>query len=82
MTPAVDTQELTQREHIAVQAVAAGEADEYQQKLFVKVIVDKFSRSHDLAYVPDSPDQTTFLAGRGFVGKKILKYINKPVSKK
>jgi len=73
--------ELQKEEKQAIKQLAIGEADEYQQKLALSVIVNLFSRSHDLCYVPDSQDQSTFISGRAFVGQKILKTINVPIGK-
>ena len=73
--------DLNKQEHAAIKALGKGEADEFQQRLALKVIVNTFSRTHDLCYVPDSQDQSTFISGRAFVGQKILKYLNIPVGK-
>lgn len=73
--------ELTKKEHAALKALNEGNADEYQQKLCLAIIVNTFSRTHDLCYIPDSQDQSTFISGRAFVGQKILKYLNIPVGK-
>ena len=73
--------ELEIEEHIALKAVVNGEGSEYQQKLAMKVIVDKFAMANNLLYVPDSFDKTAFINGRAFVGNKIKLYIKKPVSK-
>lgn len=73
--------ELTKPEHEALKALHAGEADEYQQQLALKVIVNVFSRAQDMTYIPGSFDQTAVLSGRAFVGQKILKYLNIPVGK-
>jgi len=72
---------LQKAEKQAIKSVAKGEADEYQQRLAISVIVNLFSRTHDLCYVPDSQDQSTFISGRAFVGQKILKTINIPIGK-
>lgn len=80
-TIATQTPPLTNEEHIALQSLHKGEANEYQQRLALRVIVNKFARAHDLLYVPGSFDQSSFLAGRGFVGQKILKYLNVPIGK-
>ena len=78
---ATQTPALTKQEHEAPKALHPGHADEYQQRLALQVIVNKFSRAHDMSYVPGSFDQSSFLAGRGFVGQKILKYLNLPIGK-
>ena len=76
-----DAGKLTEREHAAIKAVYAGEADEGQQRLCLRVITNKFSRAHDLLYSPGSFDETAFLAGRGFVGQQILHALKLPVGK-
>lgn len=65
----------------AVRAVAAGTADERQQKVALAYIVKHLSRAHILAFVPGSHDQTAFLAGRQYVGKKIIEMTELPVGK-
>lgn len=72
---------IYRHEHEAIQALSEGRADEYQQALALSVIVQKFSRAHDMGYVPGEFDQTAFLSGRSFVGKQIVKYTKLPVSK-
>ncbi len=47
---------LTKEEHEALKALNKGEANAYQQKLSLSIIVNKFSRAHDLLYVPGSFD--------------------------
>ncbi len=69
---------ISQREQSAIKAVYAGEAGEDQQRLCIKTIVEKLSRAPDLAYSPGSFDETAFLSGRAFVGKRVLYYLNKP----
>lgn len=73
--------DLHKEEHQALKALSKGEATEYQQRLALKVIVNIFSRSHDMLFIPGAPDQTVFMNGRAFVGQKILKYLNIPVGK-
>lgn len=73
-----DTPGLTKDEHHALIRLAAGSADEYTQKLALSVIVKKLARTHDQPFVPESDRQTSFLAGRMYVGQQLLKYINNP----
>lgn len=73
--------ELDKPEIEAIKALYKGEADEYQQKLCLSVIVNKFSRTHDMLYIPGSFDQSSFISGRAFVGQKILKVVNIPIGK-
>ena len=72
---------LTDEEHIALKALYKGEADEHQQRLGLKVIVNNFARSHDMCFVPGESDQSTFISGRAFVGQQILLHLNLPVGK-
>jgi len=81
MSKCLECDELDKEEIIAIKMVYKGEATESQQRLALYAIVNKLSRSHDLLYMPGSFDETAFLAGRGFVGQKILMYLNIPVSK-
>ena len=72
---------LTKEEGLALKALRDGVADPYQQSLALHVITNKFSRPHDLLFVPGQADQTAFLNGRAFVGMQILKYLNVPIGK-
>ena len=73
---------LDRQEHIALKALSQGEASPDQQGLALQVIVKKFARAFDLAYIPGSFDESAFLSGRGFVGQQITKFVNKPVPEK
>ena len=75
------TQRLSDDEHRAIRSLYKGDASEYQQKLALKVIINKISRAQDLLYIPGSFDESAFLNGRAFVGQQLLKYINLPVNK-
>jgi hypothetical protein len=79
----IQTPALTKEEHTALQLLHEGQADSYQQQLALKVIVNKFSRAHDMTYIPGPTGEraSAFLSGRGFVGQKILKYLNLPIGK-
>ena len=76
---AMRTAELDDIEHRALRAMYAGNATEHQQRLALKVIINKFSRAQDALYIPGSFDQTAFLNGRAFVGQQLLKFLNLPV---
>ena len=78
---ALRVEQITKQEIVALQDLFEGKASEYQQRLAMSVIINKFSRAQDLLYIPDSFDQTALLNGRAFVGQQILKYINIPVGK-
>lgn len=71
--------ELDKEEHEAIKALGKGEANPFQQKLALSVIVNKFGRSHDLLYIPGGFDESAFLNGRAYVGQQILKYLKIPV---
>lgn len=73
------TEHLDEAEVQSIKALSRGDATEHQQALALHVIVKKLARTHDLHYIPQSPDQTAFLNGRAFVGHRILKIINQPV---
>lgn len=75
----LETKKLSEEEIRALRAVWRGDATEYQQRLTLKIIVNKLSRADDLLFIPDSHDQTAFLQGRGFVGKQITKYLKLPI---
>lgn len=70
----------TKHEHEAIRNLSRGEATEYQQQLALKFIVDTICRADDLLYIPNSIDETAFLNGRAFVGKKLQKLIKLPLS--
>jgi hypothetical protein len=79
---ALQVAKLSRQEHIAIKTLAQGEATADQQLLALEVIVKKFARAFDLAYIPGTFDETAFLAGRGFVGQQITKFVNTPVPEK
>lgn len=70
---------LTKDEVEALRNLSNGDATEYQQRLALAVIMKKLCRTWDVHFIPGHTDQSTFLAGRGFVGQQIHKYINLPV---
>jgi hypothetical protein len=70
---------LTKQEVQAIKALKRGDADQYQQRLALKTIVNKFSRAQDLLYIPGNHDATAFINGRAFVGAQILKHLNLPL---
>lgn len=73
---ALDTDEI-----LALKALYDGNANEYQQRQALTVIVNKFSRAQDVLFIPGAADQTAFLNGRAFVGMQILKYLKVPIGK-
>lgn len=79
--PAFQYGPLDKQDVIAFKALADGEATEYQQRRVLNIIVKNFSRTHDVSFVPGASDQSAFIAGRAFVGSRILYYINYPTNK-
>lgn len=77
--PTVAMPPVTREEHIALKALAKGEANEGQQVLALSVIIKKFAQPQDLLYVKDSFDATAFVNGRAFVASRIRYYVKKPV---
>ena len=73
--------DLDKDEVLAIKALYAGEANPFQQRLALSVITNKFCRTHDILYIPDSSDQTAFMNGRAFPGTKILQTIKVPIGK-
>lgn len=57
-------------EIMAIKALAAGRANEVQQKLAVAVIVEKFCRAGDPSFWPDSERLSAFAAGKRFVAQQ------------
>ena len=72
---------LTDQDLNALKALSKGEATEYEQKLSLAIIINKFARAQDLLYSPGSFDETAFINGRAFVGQSILRCINQPIGK-
>jgi hypothetical protein len=73
------TKQLSKPEVQAIKAMYNGEATPHQQKLCLAAICNKLARAQDLLYIPNEPDQTTFLNGRAFVGQQLLKTIKVPI---
>ena len=66
---------LTQREIYALQQLEEGNAAPDVQRLALQAILRKLCRVYDLHFVAGKPDQTAFLAGRGYVGQEIIKFL-------
>jgi len=63
----------------AIKAVAAGTADEAQQKRAIEWIILKACRAYEVSFYPDDQGgarDTDFALGRQFVGQQIVKLIN------
>ena len=72
---------VDEREHRALRALYTGTASEHQQRVALKVIINKLSRAQDLLYIPGNTEGTAFINGRAFVGQQLLKYLNLPIGK-
>lgn len=59
----------------ALQALAQGEADAFQQKRALKWIVQACG-TYDLSYRPNSERDTAFAEGRRFIGLQIVKALH------
>lgn len=79
---ALDTIPIDKQERVAIKSLFKGEATPDQQLLALSVIIKKLSRAFDLTYVPGSFDESSFLAGRGFVGQQLTRISNQPVDEK
>jgi len=82
MTDAVkcyDREPLDELEVRALKSLYRGDADPYQQRLALQVIVNKFARLSQPAFVPGDPGQGAFLAGRQFVALMLMDTINRPL---
>lgn len=73
------TGKLAKEEVHAIKQCYAGNATPHEQRLALAVICNKLARAHDISFVPGAADESNFLAGRAFVGARVLKIINVPV---
>lgn len=63
---------------LAIKALASGTASEGQQVQALKWIVETLCGAYQLPYIPDSDRDTSFAAGKMFVGQQIVKLVNMP----
>jgi hypothetical protein len=61
---------------VAIKAVAAGTANEHQQRKAMQWIINDLCGTYDMSYRPDSERDTTFAEGKRFVGNQLVKEIN------
>lgn len=66
---------LSKQEIYAIRSLESGTANAGTQRVALQAILKKICRTYDLHFIPESPTQTNFLEGRGFVGQQILKYL-------
>jgi hypothetical protein len=67
-------------DHVAIQALARGDADENQQKAALKCILNEFAGTYADPFDPAEPHITSFNCGRRAVGHAIVGTINMPTS--
>lgn len=60
----------------AIKALAAGNANEGQQRRALAWIVNRVAGTYDMSYRPGSERDSVFAEGRRFVGLQIVKQIN------
>lgn len=60
----------------AIKALAAGVANEGQQKRALKWIIENLCGTYDQPYRPDGDRDTVFACAKMFVGQQIVKQIN------
>ena len=62
-------------EVIAIQALAQGIADEEQQRIAMKWLIEKCCGTYDMSFYPgdDGERMTVFAEGKRFVGNQVIK---------
>lgn len=62
----------------ALQALDKGAANEVQQKRAINFIVHRVCRTMEPDFIPDSDRETSFAAGKRYVGLEVFKLVNMP----
>lgn len=65
----------------AIQALARGEANQMQQKLCLKWILESLCLNNTTTFDPESERKTCFAEGMRFVGQQILGILSTKLSK-
>lgn len=65
----------------AVKAVAKGEASAGQQQRALKWVIEELAGTYDLGWHPNGDRESSFVAGRRFVGLQIVKALTVDVTK-
>lgn len=68
----------TEADAYALKALAAGKANEGQQRRVLDWIIHRAAKTYDVSFSPDSDRETSFAEGRRFVGLQVVKLINLP----
>lgn len=79
MIKCYDREALDEQEVRALKSLYRGDAQPHQQRLALQVLVNKFGRLSQPAFVPGDPGQSAFLAGRQFVAILLMDTINRPL---
>lgn len=66
----------TKQTAVAFQALAAGVANDGQQKDCLKWIIEEAAKTYDMTFVPESDRLSAFAEGRRMVGSQIVKLLN------
>lgn len=66
----------TKQTAIAFQALAAGVANDGQQKECLRWIIFEAALTYDMTFVPESDRLSAFAEGRRMVGNQIIKLVN------
>lgn len=61
---------------LALKGLAAGNANDVQQKAALKWVIEKLCRTYDLSYRPGSDRDTVFAEGKRFIGLMLVREIN------
>lgn len=64
------------REAAAFQALQAGKANDYQQQLALKWLIEKCCGTYETQYFADNPRNTDFALGKRWVGQQLVKLLN------
>lgn len=62
----------------ALKALAAGNANEGQQRRALDWIIQQAAKTYDVSFSPVSDRETSFAEGRRFVGLQVVKLLNLP----
>jgi len=61
---------------LAIKSLSTGTANEEQQKLALKWIIEELCGTYNQSYYPDSQSDTVFAEGKRFVGNSIVREVN------
>lgn len=62
----------------ALKALAAGKANESQQRRALSFVIERLAGTYDVSFRPDSARATDFAEGKRFVGLQLVKLLNMP----